>query len=94
MHCVEVIQSFKMIQLPDYLWVLLQWDTPTFKLASDKICKECHSSTVNAIGIFKQKQSSVKTLFLSVEIVGSRIVNDYRKPMTFDINSDVKLRFH
>ena len=40
-----------MIQLPDYLWVLLQCDTPTFKPSSDKIFKEGHSSTVNAIGI-------------------------------------------
>lgn len=94
MYCVEVIQSFKMIQLPDYLWVLLQWDTPTFKLVSDRICKEGHSSTVNAIRIFEQKQSSVKNLFLSVEIVGSTIGNDYRKPMTFEINSDVKFIFH
>ena len=94
MHCVEVIKSFKMIQLPDYLWVLLQWDTPTFKPSSDKILKEGHSSTVNDIGIFEQKQSSIKNLFLIVEIVGSRIVNDYRKPTTFDIISEVKFRSH
>lgn len=92
MHCVEVIQSFKMILLPDYLWVLLQWDTSTFKPSFDKIFKDSHSSTVNDIGIFEQKQSSIKNLFLSVETVGSRIVNNYRKPKTFDTISEVKFR--